>query len=71
MLLCRVLLGNVHVVTSNNSQSDAEKYVFSSDGTVNGKVDSVLGQMGSSAPREFLVYKIDQIYPEYILYYKA
>ena len=71
MLLCRVLLGNVHVVASNTAQNDAEKYVCASDGTVNGQVDSVLGRMGSSAPREFLVYKIDQIYPEYILYYKA
>jgi hypothetical protein len=59
MLLCRVTLGNMKVVEGTDRQ--AERLVKDPN------IDSVLGKTDF---REFLVYDVAQIYPEYIMWYK-
>lgn len=59
MMLCRVVLGNVRHVSGCDQA--AERLV------VNSGYDSVLGRTDH---REFLVYDVSQIYPEYIMFYK-
>eukprot|EP00930_Biecheleria_cincta_P009097 TRINITY_DN110753_c0_g1_i1.p1 TRINITY_DN110753_c0_g1~~TRINITY_DN110753_c0_g1_i1.p1 ORF type:complete len:273 (-),score=66.22 TRINITY_DN110753_c0_g1_i1:4-822(-) len=60
MLLCRVTLGAVKKLPPGQ---DREADRFASDPSVN----SVLG---FTDQREFVVYDMAQIYPEYIMYYK-
>jgi len=59
MLLCRVTLGNMWKVDGTDRQ--AEELVRDP------AFDSVLGE---SNFREFIVYDVAQVYPEYIMYYK-
>jgi len=60
MLLCRVTLGNIKKLPKGQDR-DAER--FAKDPSV----DAVLGFTDS---REFVVYDMAQIYPEYMMHYK-
>lgn len=60
MLLCRVTLGNVKTLTEGQDRS-ADRFAKDT------RYNSVLG---FTTAREFVVYDMTQIYPEYIMYYK-
>lgn len=62
MLLCRVTLGNVYHI-EHGSNREAERLVDDPD------FDSVVGI--AHKYREFLVYDVTQIYPEYVFYFKS
>jgi len=71
MMLCRVVLGKV--VEMNSGERD-----YTAENRIIGKphLDSVLGNANPARSdghnaREFLVYEPSQVYPEYIMYYKA
>lgn len=61
MLLCRVVLGSVKQLPPGQDRS-ADHYASDPN------IDSCLGFTDT---REFVVYDMAQIYPEYIMYYKA
>lgn len=62
MLLCRVILGNVYHI-EHGTDRDAERLVDDPD------FDSVVGV--AHKHREFLVYDVSQVFPEYIFHYSA
>merc|ERR1712151_884143 len=62
MLLCRVTLGNVYHI-EHGTDRQAERLVDDPN------FDSVVGV--AHKYREFLVYDVAQIYPEYIFRYKV
>eukprot|EP00928_Gymnodinium_smaydae_P050924 TRINITY_DN34459_c0_g1_i1.p2 TRINITY_DN34459_c0_g1~~TRINITY_DN34459_c0_g1_i1.p2 ORF type:complete len:274 (-),score=61.76 TRINITY_DN34459_c0_g1_i1:100-921(-) len=61
MLLCRVVLGNVMRLEKGQDRT-ADRYADDPN------IDSVLGFTDS---REFVIYDMAQIYPEYIMHYKV
>eukprot|EP00747_Dinoflagellata_sp_TGD_P122417 gnl/TRDRNA2_/TRDRNA2_173623_c0_seq1.p1 gnl/TRDRNA2_/TRDRNA2_173623_c0~~gnl/TRDRNA2_/TRDRNA2_173623_c0_seq1.p1 ORF type:complete len:187 (+),score=19.97 gnl/TRDRNA2_/TRDRNA2_173623_c0_seq1:744-1304(+) len=67
ILLCRVMLGNVNY--SDEAQPDVNQLVLS---CVHGEFHSVLGDREKihGTFREFIVYDHEQVYPEYILWYR-
>eukprot|EP00746_Dinoflagellata_sp_MGD_P149898 gnl/MRDRNA2_/MRDRNA2_81885_c0_seq1.p1 gnl/MRDRNA2_/MRDRNA2_81885_c0~~gnl/MRDRNA2_/MRDRNA2_81885_c0_seq1.p1 ORF type:complete len:598 (-),score=106.44 gnl/MRDRNA2_/MRDRNA2_81885_c0_seq1:226-2019(-) len=67
MLICRVMLGNVHYTDEANP--DVDRLVRS---CVSGPYHSVLGDREKCRGtfREFIVYDEDQVYPEYLVRYK-
>lgn len=67
ILVCRVTLGNINYC--DERRPDVDKLVRS---CVNGNFHSVLGDREKvhSTFREFIVYDDDQVYPEYVLWYK-
>jgi hypothetical protein len=68
LLLCRVLLGEMMVIqVGGNSVHDVIKAAMESNA-----FNSILGdrQAAVGTYREFVVYKEDQVYPEYAIIYK-
>lgn len=71
MMLCRVVLGSVLEMDSAERDQSAENRILGKP-----DLDSILGNAnpkrddGHNA-REYLVYEPSQVYPEYIIYYKA
>jgi len=68
MLLCRTILG--HMLYDDALLPDIVRVV---DQCVDGPFHSVLGDREKGRPgshREFVVYNLDQVYPEYLLWYK-
>lgn len=68
LLLCRVVLGEVHMLT--NAGEQVHGMVKAS--MESGAYDSVLGnrQAAVGTYREFVVYQEDQIYPEFVVVYE-
>lgn len=67
MMLCRVTLGNMKELPAKKTDMKAERFVDVECDVQDREFDSVLGKTDY---REFLVYDVEQIYPEYIMHYK-
>lgn len=59
IMLCRVLLGNLKSISGTDR--NGERHVVGTE------YDSLMG-IADSTHREFLVYDVAQVYPEYIMY---
>jgi hypothetical protein len=66
LLYSRVLMGDAF----QTSTQYRERRPPVKPGGTGGTCDSVLGAGGTQFHREFIVYDRNQIYPEYIVYYK-
>jgi len=67
MMLCRVTLGCMKELPPKKMDMKAERFVDVTCDVQDREFDSVLGKTDF---REFLVYDVEQIYPEYIMHYK-
>jgi len=82
LLLCRVVLGDVHLalkyessVYKGDSRYPVRRPPAKTDATLGELYDSILGESkeygGDSLQyREFIVYDRHQVYPEYVIHFK-
>ena len=70
MLYCRVTMGSAHKVTTKHS----ERRPIENPATPGAPYDSIFAEKdvangGRQAHNEFVVFRHDQVYPEYIVWY--
>lgn len=68
MLYCRVLMGDAYRTSANLREA---RRAPDKPGSGGAAFDSVLASGGAQVHREFIVYDRNQVYPEFIIYYKA
>lgn len=67
IMFCRVLMGDSHHTSSGMAKARRPPDIPGRSGRT---YDSVLASGGSQVHREFMVYDKNQVYPEYIVYYR-